>query len=109
MNKPCKIDLSSVNERMAPDPRIETVRDFIASANYYEIDELDTVLIMDEYAHAFIGLDFNGDKPRAVYSRNLIIDKLAEGMDDEEASEYFDFNVGGAYVGEQTPIFIDTL
>jgi hypothetical protein len=27
-------------------------------------------------------------------------------MDQEEASEYFEFNIAGAYVGERTPIFI---
>lgn len=28
-------------------------------------------------------------------------------MNHEEALEYFDFNVDGAYVGEQTPIFVE--
>ena len=34
------------------------------------------------------------------------IDILAESMDYEEAVEYFEYNVIGAYVGEQTPIFL---
>jgi len=29
-----------------------------------------------------------------------------DGMSYEEAIEYFDFNVTGAYVGEHTPMFI---
>jgi hypothetical protein len=29
-------------------------------------------------------------------------------MDLEDAIEYFDFNVSGAYVGEQTPLYIKT-
>ncbi|MDP9850483.1 hypothetical protein [Streptosporangium lutulentum] len=30
---------------------------------------------------------------------------MREGMDEEEANEYFEFNVTGAYVGEGTPAF----
>jgi len=28
-------------------------------------------------------------------------------MDEEQAYEYFDYNVIGSYVGEQTPIFLE--
>jgi hypothetical protein len=28
-------------------------------------------------------------------------------MPPEEAEEYFEFNVGGAWIGENTPIFMD--
>jgi len=28
-------------------------------------------------------------------------------MEHEEALEFFDFNVDGSYVGEQTPIFVE--
>ena len=30
-----------------------------------------------------------------------------DGMSDEEAVEYFEFNVTGAWVGENTPIFFE--
>ena len=44
----------------------------------------------------------------AVYDRNKCIDILIErdGMDYEEAVEFFDFNVDGAYVGDHTPVFV---
>jgi len=44
-----------------------------------------------------------------VYSRTLCIDILMsrDKMTYEEAMEYFDFNVEGAYVGEKTPIWVD--
>jgi hypothetical protein len=32
-----------------------------------------------------------------------------EGMDDEEAIEYLEYNTFSAYVGEKTPLFIDVL
>lgn len=43
-----------------------------------------------------------------VYSANRCISILEErdGMTEEEAVEFFDFNVAGAYVGENTPVFV---
>lgn len=32
---------------------------------------------------------------------------VRDGMSYEEAIEYFDYNVSGAYVGEKTPIWVD--
>jgi hypothetical protein len=43
-----------------------------------------------------------------VYSTKKCIEILARDMGEENAVEYFDFNVAGAYVGPQTPIFIQT-
>lgn len=46
-----------------------------------------------------------------VYSRMKCINILMErdSMTYEEAEEYFDFNVEGAYMGEKTPIFVDDM
>jgi len=45
-----------------------------------------------------------------VYSVEACINILIErdGMDYEEAVEFFEFNVTGAYMGKQTPIFVYT-
>ena len=45
---------------------------------------------------------------RIVYSRNRCIEILIErdGMGADEAIEYFDFNVEGAYMGQGTPIWV---
>ena len=45
-----------------------------------------------------------------VYSAEACINILIErdGMDYEEAVEFFEFNVTGAYMGKQTPIFVYT-
>jgi hypothetical protein len=41
----------------------------------------------------------------AVYDGSKIVQKLvAEGMDKDDALEYIDFNVTGAYVGPATPV-----
>jgi hypothetical protein len=33
---------------------------------------------------------------------------MDQGMDHDEAIEYYEFNIVGAYVGEQTPLFVNT-
>ena len=43
---------------------------------------------------------------RAVYDRDKCIEILARDMSQEEAAEYFCHNVEGAYIGNQTPLFI---
>ena len=55
-------------------------------------------------------MDFNSE-PRLAYSRIKCIEILIERdkMSKEDAEEYFDYNVQGAYVGEQTPIWVDDL
>lgn len=42
---------------------------------------------------------------RLVYSVAKCIEILSQEMTEEEAEEYFYFNVKGAYVGELTPIW----
>lgn len=43
-----------------------------------------------------------------VYSADQIIAKLIadDGMSDDEAREYYYFNIEGAYVGLHTPVFV---
>ena len=48
-----------------------------------------------------------GMQPVVTYDYRKVIDIFAEDMSHEEAQEYFDFNVIGAWVGEGTPIFIE--
>ena len=49
--------------------------------------------------------------PLAIYDRNKCIDILVnrDGMSEEEAEEYFQYNVEGAWVGENTPMFLQPL
>tara|TARA_R110002020_G_scaffold263160_3_gene477551 strand:- start:344 stop:628 length:285 start_codon:yes stop_codon:yes gene_type:complete len=61
---------------------------------------------------ALIGIShpsFMLDRALAVYSSQKIIEIIMKEDDvsEEEALEYFYFNIIGAYVGENTPIFID--
>jgi chaperone required for assembly of F1-ATPase len=72
-----------------------------------EVYPEDTFLVADGFNDAIIGVDES--TMRLIYSVEKCIDILVENdeMLLEQAIEYFDFNVRGAYVGEQTPIFCD--
>ncbi len=67
------------------------------------------ILLADGFEDALIGYAQRcGQPPLAVYDRRRCIDVLVErdGMTYEEAEEYFEFNVVGAWVGERTPLFL---
>ncbi len=66
-------------------------------------------LTADGFDDAIIGIGERCGQPSLVaYDRDKCIQVLMDrdGMDYEGAVEFFDFNVGGAWVGENTPIFI---
>jgi hypothetical protein len=67
---------------------------------YYPEEE---ILKADGFDDAIIGIDW--DNMRLIYSVKKCIDILAEDMSEEEAIEYFEYNIGSAYVGEKTPIW----
>lgn len=68
----------------------------------------ETVLLADGFEGAFLGIARQFHKPFAVYSRDRCIKILVErdGMTEDEAEEFFAFNVEDAYVGENTPAFL---
>ena len=70
------------------------------------------VLLADGLEDAFMGIGsaFNA-APVAIYNRDKVIEILMarDGMTIDEAYEFFDFNIAGAYVGEYTPIFMSVM
>ena len=68
----------------------------------------DEAIYYNEYDEAIIGSDSKG---RVVYDLNKCIQILIDrdGMNAEEATEYFWFNTEGAYFGDRTPIFVEVL
>ena len=62
----------------------------------------------ERFEPAIIGIAHRfGMQPIVAYDYRKVIEIFAEDMEYEEAVEYFDFNVIGAWVGEGTPIFIE--
>ena len=69
-----------------------------------------SILLADGLDEAFIGIGWQFNTPFAVYDRDKCMEILeSQGMTPEEAQEYFYFNTQGAYVGEQTPIFLERI
>jgi len=63
-----------------------------------------------EFARAVIGITVRNYVHVVVYDRRKVIQMYVDrdGMSHEEAEEFYSFNTEGAYVGPQTPIFVDT-
>lgn len=70
------------------------------------------MLIAEGYDKAIIGVveEVWGVPDRIVYDTEKILEILQErdGMTHEGAREFFDFNIVGSYMGEDTPLFVDT-
>jgi len=70
----------------------------------------DDMLKADGFDEAIIGMadDIATSGQRLIYDANKCIDILIKDhdMSELEAIEYFEFNVSGAYVGENTPIWL---
>lgn len=69
-------------------------------------DSGEQILTAVGFDRAFVGIGIQFDLPIAVYDYAKCIDILAKEMDYEDAVEFFESNVIGAWVGEQTPIFL---
>lgn len=78
--------------------RIEELKQAIENAN-------PDAMLADGHDDALAGYDTQG---RAIYFIDAIIGTLMkrDGMTYEEAYEFFDFNIAGAFVGEYTPIYM---
>jgi hypothetical protein len=71
----------------------------------------DDLLFMDEahFDEAILGVAERADGNHVVaYDTVRVLRILEKDMTPDEAREYFDFNIGCAYVGEKTPVYIDT-
>ena len=88
----------------AKDPRLN-IREALA-------EEWDAELLFlseEEFDEAIIGVSERiGDEPVVAYDTTKIVEILSRSMTVDEAYEYFEFNILGAYVGEKTPVFITT-
>lgn len=68
----------------------------------------DAIIYADGFEDALLGIGVQFDKNLAIYDFtmcvNILIDR--DGMSHEEAVEWMDYNVLGAYVGDNTPVFL---
>jgi|DEB19_MinimDraft_3_1074340.scaffolds.fasta_scaffold363232_1 hypothetical protein len=68
------------------------------------------ILLADGFDEAVIGYGRQFNKDFAVYDYERCVEILMnrDGMTQEEADAYMEFNVIGSYMGEFTPVFLHT-
>jgi hypothetical protein len=65
----------------------------------------ENLLFADGFDSAIMGVEL-GPVNRVAYDASKVIKALMkQGMDYEQAYEFYEFNIRDAYVGERTPIF----
>ena len=73
-------------------------------------DNYPDVLIADGFDDAIIGIaERYGMNPVVLYNKNkcLNIMQTRDGMSEEDAIDFFYYNIVGAYMGEYTPCFAE--
>jgi hypothetical protein len=65
------------------------------------------LLFIDGHDNAIVGIGRQFNNHAVIYNQKIVIENLQKFMNYEDASEYFEYNIVGAYVGENTPIFLD--
>lgn len=64
----------------------------------------------EQFDKALLGIaESCGSAPKAAYSRELVIECLKEEMSEEEAEEWFSYNILGSYLGEGAPTFVEAI
>jgi hypothetical protein len=66
---------------------------------------------VDGHDNAYLGVGICfGEMDRLVYDIDTIIENLkSQGMTEEEAQEYFDYNIADAYVGDKMPVYVSKI
>jgi hypothetical protein len=81
----------------------EEIRDSLSEMN-------EEALVWDGFDEALIGFGQRcGMGPVAVYDYEKMVEILMEDMTVDEAHEYLEYNVLGAYIGEYTPIIVNVM
>ena len=76
-----------------------------------DIDEYaEGAILLTDLEDCIIGVvEEFGTGRRILYDKNKIIKKLQERdlMTEQDAEEFYDYNILGLYAGEQNPVFLD--
>lgn len=71
----------------------------------------DDLLFMDgpEFDEAILGVaERAGGQTVIAYDVGRVLEVLERQMPPDEAREFYDFNIACAWVGEKTPVYVDT-
>ena len=72
------------------------------------LDDETQLLFADGYDDAIVGFAERDSVMLVVYDVRKILRllRVRDGMSRDEAQEFFDFNIAGSWVGEQTPVWL---
>jgi hypothetical protein len=75
---------------------------------YFDLAE--GAVILEGFDDCIVGVSESfGEEPRIIYSKKQIITKLMEDMSQEDAMDYYYYNIVGGMFGTQNPIFIQDI
>ena len=73
-------------------------------------EEYPDLMRMDGFDDAILGVVERIGLQTVCYDLNKVISMLMEqGMDEQDAWDWYQFNMVGAWVGEATPVFLERL
>jgi hypothetical protein len=99
----------------------EMITDYILLLDFVHPEDCDcgtcepkdraALLKLDGFDDCYLGVgESYAENPALIYDYEKIIEKLKQdGMSDEEAREYYEFNILGSYIGEKMPIFLNRI
>ena len=83
----------------------------IVFRRYLEDCNEKAMLLTDKFSSALVGVAHEFNKSLAIYDSVKVISCLMvnENMTEDEARDYFEYNIKGNYSGEGTPLFLDSV
>ena len=99
----------------------EMITDYVLYTDYIHPEDCDcgscepkdraSLIKLDGFEDCYLGIgESYGDHPALIYDHEKIIKQLEQdGMSEEEAQEYFEYNILGSYLGEKMPIFLNRI
>jgi hypothetical protein len=75
---------------------------------YFDLAE--GAVMLDGFDDCIVGVSESfGEEPRIIYSKKQIITKLMNDMSQEDAVDYYYYNIVGGMYGTQNPIFVQDI
>jgi hypothetical protein len=75
---------------------------------YFDLAE--GAVMLDGFDDCIVGVSESfGEEPRFIYSKKQIISKLMNDMSQEDAIDYYYYNIVGGMFGTQNPIFVQDI
>ena len=77
--------------------------------DHTDLSDSNVSLKADGLDAALIGTAIRDSEEIFVYSVSKVLNILEQSMSQEDARDYYEYNIASAYVGAETPIFVEDL